>query len=569
MSSRRRLALPVLVVLGLSATLAAADPPDDDAPVPTDVREDVAVRLVLVETLVTDRAGRTVPGLARDDFTLLVDYRPVEIDVLDTSCAAGAVEDPTARDDVPDGTGSEDPISPRQFALVLDWIHAPPGERGRMLAYARDIVERRKAPRDRVLLAVLADGLQIVHPLSSDRDTLVEALDALIEDPRTGTMPVLRGVTERPFFRSLSLLMEVLGRYDGAKAVVLFSPWVAPASTDDLWFLDVAQRAAEARAAIYPIDSFGLTSEPDGPLGGSGALARLANESGGRYTRLTNDLALAYERAERDLGCRYTLGFYLRSGDRDGNRTVTVRVNRPGLSARHPERLRDRTAEDRRRDRDDATFVDPGAAIDPAIHVRAIPMRPSSTRTWQVRIDVDPSGAADVGGPPRRLRVRVERIGLVHDLFDDALPSTGGGAWSDVLGLAPGDWTVTAMVDATTPDGEASVARILARVPAIERGAPFVSGVVVDRDGAARAHICLVDVWPERTTFAVEREVLDAEGMVRWSARAEEIDLDGWRAVRCRGLVDRLPRGELPAGEYRYRVAVEGRHDDATFVVAP
>ena len=41
-------------------------------------------------------------------------------------------------------------------------------------------------------------------------------------------------------------------------------------------------------------------------------LVRLANDTGGRLTRATNDFSLGFARAQRDLGCRYTIGFYLR-----------------------------------------------------------------------------------------------------------------------------------------------------------------------------------------------------------------------------------------------------------------
>ena len=42
-------------------------------------------------------------------------------------------------------------------------------------------------------------------------------------------------------------------------------------------------------------------------------------DTGGRFTEATNDLGLAYSRAQRDLGCTYTLGFYV-DGDVDARR---------------------------------------------------------------------------------------------------------------------------------------------------------------------------------------------------------------------------------------------------------
>ena len=63
-------------------------------------------------------------------------------------------------------------------------------------------------------------------------------------------------------------------------------------------------------------------------------LTRLANETGGRLTRFTNDFSLAFARAQRDLGCQYTIGFYLRDdGNVDRPRRIKVNVLRPGLRA--------------------------------------------------------------------------------------------------------------------------------------------------------------------------------------------------------------------------------------------
>jgi hypothetical protein len=121
------------------------------------------------------------------------------------------------------------------------------------------------------------------------------------------------GASGQTYFENLATLMDVLAQYDGAKSVVLFSELIRPPSGDwDLWYTDVATRAANAQTSIYPVEAYGLSL--GAPTGGSPALSRLANETGGRLTRGTNDLSMAYARAQRDQSCRYTLGHYLESG---------------------------------------------------------------------------------------------------------------------------------------------------------------------------------------------------------------------------------------------------------------
>ena len=54
-------------------------------------KEDVA--LVLVETLVTDGDGRTVPDLAQDDFQLSVNGEVLKPEAVDVTCPGGAMDD--------------------------------------------------------------------------------------------------------------------------------------------------------------------------------------------------------------------------------------------------------------------------------------------------------------------------------------------------------------------------------------------------------------------------------------------------------------------------------------------
>ena len=54
--------------------------------------------------------------------------------------------------------------------------------------------------------------------------------------------------------------------------------------------------SAASRVALYPVDARGMTVEPTLPR-----LARLADDTGGRVTQRTNDLAFGYERARQDL----------------------------------------------------------------------------------------------------------------------------------------------------------------------------------------------------------------------------------------------------------------------------
>ncbi len=74
----------------------------------------------------------------------------------------------------------------------------------------------------------------------------------------------------------------------------------------------------------------------------------MALETGGRLTQNTNDLTLGVARAERDLECRYTVGFDDRNAKDDVRHEVVVRVSKPGLRAVHPTAYAFRSREARR-----------------------------------------------------------------------------------------------------------------------------------------------------------------------------------------------------------------------------
>jgi len=119
---RATLALVAALVLPVAvpaAVLAAAPPADEP------LAERVEVRMVLLDVLVTDAAGRTVPDLGPGDFRLLVDSTEVPVRSVDRQCPVGVAADPTAVSDP--GVRTPPPVppsaAPRRLVLVLDYLH--------------------------------------------------------------------------------------------------------------------------------------------------------------------------------------------------------------------------------------------------------------------------------------------------------------------------------------------------------------------------------------------------------------------------------------------------------------
>ena len=81
--------LPMIVLLAAVLFSGTAKTQTDpaEAPLTLDEIERETVRLVVVDTVVVDAAGRTVPDLGRADFRLVVDGKEREIDTLDVDCS--------------------------------------------------------------------------------------------------------------------------------------------------------------------------------------------------------------------------------------------------------------------------------------------------------------------------------------------------------------------------------------------------------------------------------------------------------------------------------------------------
>jgi len=376
---RRFTGLAVLSI-GLLASVASAQ---EQQPLDVDKQEEVEVNLVIVDTLVLDKQGRTVGGLTRDDFLLSVQGRAQEIDTFDIDCPDAGLPDPEATSD--QEQRERVAAQPeRRIVLAYDYYHLSHANRTSSLRWGQTIASRDMAPGDGIMIVALADGLRVEQRFSGSPKKAVHTLNRMEHDVTLYGRD-FGSITPRSFLDNLGVLADVLAQYPGPKAIVLFSEWAERSDDWDTFFLETAEHAAAARTAIYPVWAPGLAG---GPMGGSPSLARLASESGGRFTRNVNDLSLGYARAQRDLTCRYAIGFYAGADVSSKARTVSVRLKDGGHEVRAPERIRSWSDEQRQASRLRAAFADPGPNEDPLVRAVAFPFRPMSNKAWEVLLAV-------------------------------------------------------------------------------------------------------------------------------------------------------------------------------------
>ncbi len=247
--------LLMLVTPGL--TQEETVPGKEAGPVDIKKQEDVEVDLVLIDAVVLDRQGRTVPGLKPDDFEVIVDQEIRRIDTLDELCDAGAMDDPRGVRHPRKRPPIAAPDTGRKIALVFDYLHMSNFSQLDALRSAREMVEHGATAGEQIMVAALNGGLRIEQGFTDDTETILDTLTRMEHDISLWGGRYAH-LTEEPFFRGLQVLVDVLSLGDGSKAIVLYSDIPSTAEGNDLAFLEIASSAAGARCSVYPVDVKGL-----------------------------------------------------------------------------------------------------------------------------------------------------------------------------------------------------------------------------------------------------------------------------------------------------------------------
>lgn len=377
----------VVVAVSLSAAAAGQQAGDAQPPFKT------ATRLVQVSIVVQDGSGRPVSGLIAGDFEIRENGTPQRIAHFaasgDGPLKASPLAAPHTFTNTLDGR-----IGTGATILLFDRLNTRPLHQ----TQARHAVVRfleQLAPGDRVGFYVLeSDRIDILHDFTTDASVILAALarrgssvsGAMVASDDAVERPQPPGVSDDPAgdarmeqwldqadaalqefnaqrrvratVGALEALAQRLAGVQGRKNVIWLSDGISlslpkPGVTYRDMDEDVrrATRAlSHADIAIYPVDTQGLVADAFGHMADRDrpfAKARpfvdafetsvlLAEQTGGRVFRNTNDIRGAVTRAMNDTRSTYLLGYYPANENWDGRfRSITVRVARRGVQVRH------------------------------------------------------------------------------------------------------------------------------------------------------------------------------------------------------------------------------------------
>ncbi len=274
------------ITLLLAALALAAAPSRGRAEAPADQTPkksaEVSVGYVLVPVVVTDAKGRTVAGLKERDFTLVVEGRPVALDLF-----AASTDAPVSFTILLDGSGS------MALAGKMEGARA-----------ALEALVARARPDDDFALYVFAEGaVRELVPFTRDGVRLVRAAAGVKPYGKTAFFDALAKMPDR----------SLLGK-NGARAIVLLTDGIDNASR--LTRETLQEYLEGIDVPVYPI-GLRTTSTAFGP-GDPGEhdvdvtlLKRVAFQTGGRFSVVEEAgmLPEAVREIEKDLRSQYLLGF--------------------------------------------------------------------------------------------------------------------------------------------------------------------------------------------------------------------------------------------------------------------
>ena len=184
----RRKALVIMLTLLLAGTvfskaaLSQAGPqkPDDEQPLR------ISTELVQVDVVVTDKAGKVVRGLTKDDFELSEKGKRQQISFFEFVEAGksrrpgGSKQDAAKQSDVnPSPQGLSESEVRRIFGFIVDDLTIPYQD----LVYVRQMltnfVDNQMEPTDLVAIVRTVGGKGLLQQFTSDKDLLRRAIAAL------------------------------------------------------------------------------------------------------------------------------------------------------------------------------------------------------------------------------------------------------------------------------------------------------------------------------------------------------------------------------------------------------
>jgi Ca-activated chloride channel family protein len=286
----------------LAALAAAAWAPASlaqTAPTPPPLVIETEVELVSITAVVHDKAGRFVPGLGKQDVTVLEDGVPQEVAIFRAA------------------EGGDEKI-PLSVVLVLDASGSMAENMGFLKEAASSFVNKLEAV-DEALVVQFNESVKGSAEFTGDSDRLDQFIAGLQAWGGTSLYDAIRYGLDRVKDRP------------GRKAVVVFSD--GEDTTSSLGQDEVVNYARAVEATIY---SVGIRGGRTGGMPPKGFLRKISEETGGDYffPDRVGDLIRVFAAISAELHRHYLLAYAPKKPPDGLFRKIELKVARPGVEVR-------------------------------------------------------------------------------------------------------------------------------------------------------------------------------------------------------------------------------------------
>jgi VWFA-related protein len=302
---------------------------------------------IVLDVVVTDKAGKPVPGLQEQDFTLLDNKKPQKL------TSFRAVE----------GSNTDLPV---KLILVIDEINESfvnvSAERERIGKFLQ--ADGGKLPLPTTLMVASDSGTSASSAATQDGNALFAQLTSEKTAIRTNSQAGAYGAMDRITLslRAIQQLLQKEASQPGRKLVVWISPGWSLLSSQEMnlgndarqkifnTIVELSYYLRESRITLYNVDpsrtvdtrtAFLYQSFLKGQNNskqtefGHVALQVLAEQTGGRVLLSSNDLGAEINKCISDAQAFYVLSFQAAPPDEvNAYHAIEVKLDKPGLSAR-------------------------------------------------------------------------------------------------------------------------------------------------------------------------------------------------------------------------------------------
>ena len=177
---KKRLQFAALIVLLIGSALVTGSAQQSQPPQPQQPTFRVQVDYVEVDVVVTDRNGKLVRELTKDDFQVSEDGKPQTINTFTfVNIPIERFDRPlyTASPIEPDVQNNERPFDGRVYVMVIDDLHTRFGRTQRVKTAAHQFIEQRLGANDLMAIVHTAGATDASQEFTSNKRLLLSAVD--------------------------------------------------------------------------------------------------------------------------------------------------------------------------------------------------------------------------------------------------------------------------------------------------------------------------------------------------------------------------------------------------------